>query len=327
MELLRALGSLIEDPSSRHPRIARELGLPAAPRSSVHAAVVAFQRYPYASVHLGPEGMMGGEARDRIAGFRRALGMDGESGDEEDPAAADPAAALEGAAAGERAAEGESDHLAALLALAAALERWQRDEADAARAALIAQARTTLAWEHVLSWTGPYLASFEGCGSPFHEAWAALTEDALEWLAADMDFPRTLPAALREAPPMADPRRDGGPAFVASLLAPVRSGMVVLRDDLVRLGAEAGLACRAGERRYVLGAFLAQDPRATLGWLAAHAREWSGRAAGRGPAAIARWWSGRAETSAALMADLARGAAADPRLESGASRPKDRLTE
>ena len=81
----------------------------------------------------------------------------------------------------------------------------------------------------------------------------------------------------------------------------------MLRDDLTRLGAETGMACRAGERRYVLGAFLAQDPGATLGWLASHAREWSGRVMGCGPERIAEWWSERAAESAALMSRLAAG--------------------
>lgn len=293
MELFRALGSLIEVPAPEHRRIAEALGLPAVPGPEVHAAVVTFQRYPYGSVYLSPEGMMGGEARDRIAGFRRALGV--------------------GDGTGERNTERpapEADHLASLLALLTALGQWRRDEPGAARAALLEEARTTLVWEHVASWTGPYLASFERCGSPFYAAWAALLAEALSRLEAEMAFPGYLPAALRDTAALADPRDAGGAAFVASLLAPMRSGVILLRDDLVRLGEEAGLACRAGERRYVLRSFLAQDPGAALAWLAGHAREWSGRMAGRGPAPIARWWAGRAARSAALMSQLAEGAGA-----------------
>lgn len=293
MELYRALGSLIEVPAPEHRRIAEALGLPGVPAAAVHGSVVAFQRYPYASVYLGAEGMMGGEARDRIAGFQRALGLGKPTGS--------------GDAQGETASP-EPDHLASLLALLTALDGWRRDETDPARAALLAEARVTLVWEHIASWTGPYLASFERCGSPFHEAWAALADEVLARLAADMTLPHYLPAALREAPPLADPRTEGGQAFIASLLAPVRSGVILLRDDLVRLGEGTGLACRAGERRYVLGAFLAQDPGATLQWLARHARAWSGRVAGRGPAAIGRWWADRAAKSAALMSRLAEGA-------------------
>ncbi len=305
MELFRALGSLIEVPAPEHRRIAEALGLPSVPDPSVHGAVVASQRYPYASVYLGAEGMMGGEARDRIAGFRRALGIgDGQAGG----GPGDAAVTGDDPGPGRSAGVAESDHLAALLALLCALDRWQRDESDPARAALMAEARVTLVWEHIVSWTGPYLASFERCGSPFHEAWAALLSEALARLEAETPFPDYLPAAFRTAPALADPRDEGGAAFLATLLAPVRSGVILLRDDLVRLGEEAGLACRAGERRYVLGSFLAQDPGAALQWLAGHAREWSGRMVGRGPAPVARWWADRAAESAVLLSRLADGA-------------------
>ncbi len=282
MELLRALGSLIERPTPEHRRIAAALGLPTPPGHAVHGAVVDFQRYPWGSVYLGAEGMMGGEARDRIAGFRRALGMGG---------------------------EGEADHLAALLALAAALEGRIRRETDPARAALLGEARTTLYWEHLSSWTGLYLASFAGCGSRFHEAWAGLLGAALARIEAGLEFPARLPAALREAPPLADPRAEGGAVFLASVLAPARLGAIVLRDDLARFAAGAGLACRVGERRYVLESFLAQDPGATLRWLAEHVAGWGARMGGRGPDPIARWWSRRAARSAGLLGELAGAAA------------------
>lgn len=292
MELFRALGSLIEPPSREHGRIAEVLGLPAPPDPSVHGAVVAFQRYPYASVYLGHEGMMGGVARDRVAGFRRALGL--ESGPED-------------------------DHLASLLALLAALDTWRLDEPDQAGRALLGEARVTLVWEHMVSWLGPYLASFEKCGDAFYEAWAVLLAEALDEVAGRLVVPRYLPAALRGAPGLADPRSEGADAFMAGLLAPLRTGAIVLRDDLVRLADEVGLACRAGERRYVLRFFFAQDPAATLRWLASHARRWSVRVAGRGPEPVARWWAARAMESARLLAELAEAVVAEGETAAGVS--------
>lgn len=44
------------------------------PAVDEHTDVLVFQAYPYASIYLGAEGMLGGKARDRIAGFWRALG-------------------------------------------------------------------------------------------------------------------------------------------------------------------------------------------------------------------------------------------------------------
>lgn len=322
MELFRALASLIEAPSPEHTRVAAALGLPAAPTPAEHGRVVGQQRYPYASVYLGAEGMLGGEARDRIAGFQRALGLEGEP--------AGPSESGDGYSTGAVPSR-EPDHLAALLGLLAALERWRCEEADPARKALLTQARTTLLWEHLTSWTGPYLATFERCDSAFHRGWASLLEETLAHLCADVEFPDYLPAALRAASGFADPRRDGGTAFIAALLAPVRSGVILLRDDLERLGGDLGLACRAGERRYVLNAFLAQDPGRTLAWLADHAAEWSHRVAVTSPAPIAAWWSKRAADTSALLKELAAEAqpgfiarSPDPAMDDAGSRG-DRL--
>ncbi len=302
MEVLRALGSLIEVPAPQHARIAAALGLPDVPGAGNHSRVVEFQRYPYASVYLGPEGMMGGDARDRIAGFRRALGVgDGGGGAGHDDATAGDAAPSRPTA---------PDHLAALLALLAALDLWRAEEPHAARTALLEEARVTLFWEHVASWAGPYLATFERCGAPYYEAWASLLGEALDEVAAGMALPDHLPRALRDAPGLADPREEGGEAFIAALLAPVRSGVILLRDNLVRLGDDTGMVCRAGERRYVLRAFLAQDPGAALAWLSRHAREWGQKVAGRGSPPIARWWAGRAGETARLLGDLSEEAVA-----------------
>ena len=75
MELLRCLGSLIEPPSEEVQRFADLLDLGPLPSASEHTDLFLFQLYPFASVYLDSEGKMGGEARDRIAGFWRALEM------------------------------------------------------------------------------------------------------------------------------------------------------------------------------------------------------------------------------------------------------------
>lgn len=304
MELLRALGSLVEEPSPEHRGVAGALGLPEPPDPAAHQRVVASQRWPYASVYLGKEGMMGGEARDRIAGFRRALGVA--------PGPGRPAVAT-----GASDDSLEADHLAALLDLLAALDDWREAQGSgarrgAARTALLAEAKATLLWEHLTPWLRPYLASFDECGVPFYGAWSALLGraiDAVESRLADEGrFPERLPAALRDVPALPDPRRAGADAFVAGLLAPARAGMVLVRDDLTRLADDARLACRAGERRYALAGLLAQAPGETLAWLARRAEEWRERLARRGPARIAEWWCARAGESARLLSRLAREA-------------------
>ena len=293
MELFRALGSLIEVPLPGHSRVAAALGLPDVPPPAVHGTVVEFQRYPYASVYLGPEGMMGGEARSRIVGFHRALGL--ESGDANAP----------GSGSADPRGHQDADHLSSLLSLLAQLDDWRAQRSGRPEGALLGQARTTLLWEHLLSWSGPYLTSYEHCGVAFYEAWAELLGAALDSLEGEAGFPAYLPAALREAPGLPDPRSEGGAGFAAALLAPVRSGVLVLRDDLLRLSEDLGVACRAGERRYALAGLLAQRPAGTLEWLAGHAGAWSQRVARRGPARVSGWWSARAAGTAELLSALA----------------------
>src|ERR1044072_3466050 len=74
MELFRALAVLAEPPVAEAARVAEALELGAVPEAAEYTEVFIFQLYPYASVYLGEEGMLGGEARDRVGGFWRVSG-------------------------------------------------------------------------------------------------------------------------------------------------------------------------------------------------------------------------------------------------------------
>src|SRR5215207_483882 len=131
MEIFRALAVFAEPPERAGlGRVAEALGLGAVPGSSAYTDTFVFQLYPYASVYLGAEGMMGGEARDRVAGFWRALGL------------APPA---------------EADHLSVMLALYARLCELEAAEQDAPRRESWRAARKAFLWEHLLSWLPAYL--------------------------------------------------------------------------------------------------------------------------------------------------------------------------
>src|SRR3954470_18741780 len=100
MELFRALAVFSEPPDRAGvARVAEALGLGETPGASAYTGVFVFQLYPYASVYVGDEGMLGGEARDRVAGFLAALGLEGH------PPEPDHLAALLGAYASLCAAE------------------------------------------------------------------------------------------------------------------------------------------------------------------------------------------------------------------------------
>ena len=284
MELVRALGALSELPSAEHERLATVLALPEPPTAAEHSDVFLFQLYPYASVYLGAEGMLGGEARDRVAGFWRALGL------------VPPA---------------EPDHLGALLGLYASLAESERSEGDPARARLLREARRALLWEHLLSWLPPYLVRMREIAPSFYLAWAELLERTLAEEALALGAGERAPLHHRAAPALPDPREDGLEPFLAGLLAPARSGLLLLRSDLARAASSLGLGLRAGERAFALRALLGQDAPGMLGWLAAEAGEWGrrhGESAGRfGP--VTGFWVERAKASAALLVDLAEEAA------------------
>ncbi len=294
MELIRALATLAEPPHPGHAPIARALDLPEPPRPADHTGLFVFQLYPFASFHVGAEGMLGGEAADRVAGFWRALG---------------------------REAPDEPDHLAALLGLYAGLAEAEALESASPRRILRRESRKALLWEHLLSWLPPYLRAVRAIAPPFYRRWSELLLAALFSEAAELGPPERLPLHLREAPPLEDPRENGGGVLLRQLTTPVRTGMLLTRADLARCADDLGLGRRAGERRFVLKALLSSSPEATLDWLAGEAARW--REAHRGyraeAAAISRFWSSRAGTAHRLLTELAREARADDSV--GRSRP------
>lgn len=275
-ELLRALGALCEPVAPEHRRIAAALELPDGPDATDHTDLFLFQLYPYASVYLDGQGMLGGEARGRIAGFWAALGL------------LPPA---------------EPDHLAALLGLYAGLGDREAAEPDAAHRRLLRHARRTLLHEHLLSWIPFYLTKVSDIAPRFYQEWGRLLARALAEEAIHLGEPDALPVHLRLAPPLDHPADAGGHTFIAQLLAPARTGMIIVRDDLITAARELGLGGRIAERRFVLRALLAQDTPATLAWLSARAE------AVRPPAtpilAIDEFWCERAHAAAALLAQLA----------------------
>lgn len=287
-ELIRALAAFAEVPGPEHARIAEALGLERAPTRTEHTELFLFQLYPYASVHLGPEGMLGGEGRDRVAGFWRAL---------------------------ELVPPPEPDHLAALLGLYATLKEGGEGASSVEGRAGADAARRALLHEHVASWVFAWLGRVTDVAPAPYRAWAEILEEVLLAEVREDAGPGRLPIHLREAPPLSDPR-DGEGDFLAELLAPVRSGMILTRADLVRAGRALGLGVRVGERRYTLEGFFGQDPAAALGWLAAEAAD-RARRHGRLEKELGHtgtFWRERAERAAGLLEELA-GTATTPTAE------------
>ena len=279
VELIRALGVLSEAPGPEHVRLAGLLELGDVPDPEGFANTFLHQLYPYSSVYVGSEGMMGGEARDRVAGAWTALG---------------------------RTPPVEPDHLGALLGLYAALSEHAENDPDPAERALWGAAASGFLWEHLLCWTMPYLGRFQGIETSVYEAWAGLLADTLREEAWRHGPPATLPMHLRCAPDLPDPRRSGSDAFLSGLLAPVRSGMILTRADFARGASEIGAGLRMGERRFALEAFFSQDAPGTLDWLSREADVWAQLhvEASEGLEPVAGFWSARARAAGDLLESL-----------------------
>jgi hypothetical protein len=283
-EVIRALGVLCEPPGSEHAHLAAVLDLPGPPSAEAYVDTFLLQAYPYASVYLGPEGMLGGDARDRVAGFWRALGF---------------------------VPPPEPDHLAALLGLYAVLIEAEDHEPDAARAVLRRASRRALLWEHLLSWCPVYLDKVAAIATPGYRAWAALLARVLVEEARHVGPQERLPLALREADGLPPPDDTAGD-WVKALLAPVRSGLLVTRADLARCAHGLDLGLRLGERAYILRALIEQDAGATVAWLADEADAAAVRYGSLAPelGSVTAFWRARAETTARTVREtLATGVA------------------
>jgi TorA maturation chaperone TorD len=275
-ELLRALAVLAEDAGEEQSRIADALGIAESVDAAAFTQLFVLTLYPYASVYLGPEGMMGGSARDRIAGFWHALSLD---------------------------VPAEPDHLAALLALYARLSEDAEAAPDEAAARLIEHAKRTLFWEHLASWLPVYLARVRRAADGPYRRWADMLDALLCEEAARLGPPAPS-QHLVMAPLLTDPRECDAQAFLAELLSPLRCGFLLTRDDLAEAARAIGAGLRQGERRYVITQMFGHDRDGMLAWL----RELAQREALAHAALSEVWgpvrvfWRARAERSAALFA-------------------------
>ncbi|MGI9105520.1 MAG: TorD/DmsD family molecular chaperone [Pyrinomonadaceae bacterium] len=279
MELFRALAVFAEPPMPGSAPIARALALGALPAASEYTEVFVFQLYPYASVYLGAQGMLGGEARDLIAGFWRVLGQ---------PPPPEP------------------DHLSVMLALYAELAERETGETDKVRRDGWRRARLAYLWEHLLSWLPVYLTKLIEIAPPFYRRWGETLLKALLEEAQKTEAQAQLPLHLREALQLIDPRDGETGEFLQSLLSPARSGIILLRSDLSRAARTLELGLRIGERKYVLESLFAQDARGALDWLACEARRWSARHRQQRDmlGETARVWEARALAAAILLEEL-----------------------
>ena len=280
-EVFRALGALCEPPEPAHAGLAAALGLPLPQDAAVFTDVFVFQLVPYAAPYLSPDGMLGGEAADRVAGFWRALQL------------SPPA---------------EPDHLAALLGLYAALGERESAETRPSVTSAWREARRALLWEHLLTWVPAYTHAMAALPSTdCYAAWARLLRRVLLAEARTLAPPPSRPLHLRDVPELTGAGPGGGlDGLTRALLAPARSGLLITRSDLAGAAGAAGLGVRAGGRAFAFRALIDSDRAAMARWLAGHAAWWAERHRADIPAlaGIAEHWLGRAQASMRVLQRL-----------------------
>jgi Nitrate reductase delta subunit len=279
-ETLRALAALMEPPGPELEPIADALDLGELASPAEHVELFSFELPPFASIWLSPEGMLGGDARAWVGSFWRTL-------DQESPK--------------------EPDHLTTLLSFYASLtELSQSEDEGSERRERIHASRCAFFSEHMQSWLPLYVQRVQDVselkGLEFYITWSALLGKLLAQEAKALGAPATLPqhydrrSELPAEPTVAE--------LIRLLLAPLGSGLPLLRNDLKRCADALGLVARQAERRYVLEQLLTQDARSVLFWLAKFAEHWADRHQELWPAPLAGFWSSRASGMGELLSGM-----------------------
>ncbi len=280
------------------PELAAQVAQPldAEEAAAAHQGLFGFQVFPYQSVFLGEDGLLGGRESERVRAAHRAAGY------------------APGAAAD------DPDHLAHELALLSFLCGAEADAHADGRAEMAAVARRQQAavlGDHLLWWLPLFVPAVARQGDGFYAALAGLTWALVvdHWQEVDgaAAGTRWAPGGADDADAANEPAAgDAARQIGAHLLRPVRSGLFVSRADLARCARQAGLPHGFGDRRQMVATLLDGAARfdrnaalaAALGELVAGAQgAWATPELAPAPAAIRRFWQARLVRTAALIGE------------------------
>ncbi len=281
MELLRALGAVIEKPDTAVTRLAAMIELPARPTATEHALLFEAQLPPHASRYLSADGARVDAICERMASYWRATG------------ATPPA---------------EPDHLGHLVTFYADLVDMQTGETDEARRHAVGRLRKTVLWEHLLTWLPAYLTKVDLIAPRVYRRWSQLLWQAATREAWTVGPPNAVPGFLAELNALADPPQGDIRALVAHLCAPARSGLILVPVDVRRAADALQTASPQGPLGEALRALLERRTAGMLEWLATEARRWETRHERNRDLlpALSDHWTRRARATRTLLHGWAR---------------------
>jgi len=250
MELLRALGAVIEKPDASVTRLAAMLELPTQPTASEHAFLFEQQLVPCASRYLSPDGDHAAVICERMASFWRAAG------------ATPPP---------------DPDHLGRLLGFYAELVDMQARETHEARRHAVGRLRKAVLWEHLLTWVPAYLSKVDLVAPRVYRRWGQLLWQVSAREAWVVGLPASVPPILTELATLPDPPLGDVEGLVAYLVAPARSGVILAPVDIRRAADALHVPVPDGSVRESLVALIGVRQAGMLEWLATEARRWETR--------------------------------------------------
>lgn len=285
MDLMRALGAVMTTPDAAVARLATTLELPATPTPSEHTFVFESQLSPLASIYLSADGEPGGETRDRIAGYWRAVG---------------------------RTPPPDPDHLSQMLVFYADLLEQERLESDESRRHAVGRLRKSFLWEQLLTWLPAYLTKIDLIAPRPYRRWAQLVDQVIAREAWRTGALSSIPATLQRLRDLREPAIGDLDGLFTYLTAPARCGLVLAPIDLGRAADELHAPAPGGGVRPGLQALFAIRASALLPWLATEARRWETRHERNRDLlpALSDHWMRRSRATRTLLIGWARGAEA-----------------
>jgi len=250
MELLRALGAVVEKPDAAVTRLAAMLELPAQPTAAEWTFLFEHQLPPVASRYLSADGEDSPPIYERMATYWRAAGASPPS---------------------------RPDHLGQLLGFYADLVDMQAHEGDEARRHAVGRLRKTVLWDHLLTWLPGYLTKVDLIAPRAYRRWGQLVWQVAAREAWTVGAPAAAPAFLAALRALPGPAHGDVAGLVAHLAAPARSGLILAPVDLNRAADAVHTSLPDGPVREALSALVAAREAGMIEWLATETRRWEAR--------------------------------------------------